>query len=320
MNITLRNIAALFIVTGLMGILGACSLIGPSNPSHEEELDVTSSQLVSGLLPACNPALLITNDQVFDTLYAIAFNRDIDEVQLKVIDPLTAQTLARQTITSTDGTMTNATGLAADPLTGVLWALVQFQGMSGNRSLVTLDPIAGTATLIGHLGDAFAEIAFDACGRLFGVTGDGATNSETLYLIDKSDASIKWLRELGNGSDGEVIAINPFSGLIYHASGFFSAFETVNITNGTTSSISLSGEFFGELNSLAFGLGGAGLYATNIGGILYNISTSGFSLLIGQIDNILFSERTHGLAFAPATLPLGDPEPVGSGSGDSEFE
>ena len=302
------------IVLSMLGALGACSLINPSSASILGDSNISSAQVISGKLPACNPALLVTTDDVFDTLYAISYNFDLSVPQLRVINPHTAQTLARVTLTSTDGTIDRVNGLAANPLTGALWAIVRFQGSGGNRSLVTIDPFSGALTLIGSLGDRFAEIAFDACGRLFGVTGDGASNPETLYLIDKTDGSLTWLRMLGNGGDGEVISFNPYTGVLYHSSGCTGLLETVNINDGTATNVPTSGDFFCELNSLTFGLGGSGFYATNIGGELFNISTNGLSNSIGFVDNIIFSERTHGLAFAPRTIPVGDPEaPPASG-------
>jgi hypothetical protein len=54
---------------------------------------------------------------------------------------------------------------------------------------------------------------------LFGVTGDGGSISETLFIIDPEDASTELFVALGNGDDGEEIAYNPQNGLILHASG-----------------------------------------------------------------------------------------------------
>jgi hypothetical protein len=316
----MRNFYLLIFVVGMFGALGACGFIDSMSLDSQDNLSISAAQIASGKLPACNPALLVTTDQVFDTLYAITRNSTLDVIQLRIIDPKTAQTIARKTLSSADGIMDRANGLAADPITGTLYAIVRFEGMGGIRSLVTLDPIAGSAHLVGNLGDSFAEITFDACGRLFGVTGDGANNPETLYLIDKNNASITWLRALGNGGDGEVIAMNPYTDTLYHASGFLGfggIFETVNINDGTTSNIPISGDDPIELNSLTIGLGGAGFYATNINGSLLNISTLGFSVDVGRVDDLSgFSEKTQGLAFAPATIPTGDPEtPPASGGG-----
>jgi len=307
MNTNMRRIYSLMLALGMIFALGACGVLNQTSAELTDQSEISGAQIVSGRLPACNPAMLITNDDLFDTLYAISYNRDIDVVQIRVVDPSNAQTLARQTLVSADGIMTDANGLAADPLTGKLWAIVQFQGISG-RSLVTLDPVAGTATLIGHLGDEFEELAFDACGRLFGVTGDTANVHAALYVIDKSDASISWLRSFGTSGDGEVIAINPYTNTLYHASGFFSVFERFNITDGTSSHIALSGDYYVVLNSLTFGLSGTAFYSTNINGTMHNISTDGISVLVGQLDRTGIDE-SEGLAFAPGTLSLGDPEP-----------
>jgi hypothetical protein len=59
------------------------------------------------------------------------------------------------------------TGLALHPRTGVLYGITA--GLSPNvpRSLVTIDPATGNATLIGPLGLAASDIAFDSKGKLY---------------------------------------------------------------------------------------------------------------------------------------------------------
>ncbi len=118
---------------------------------------------------------------------------------------------------SSGGSITGTNGIAKHPNTGDIYVIVKQSAVSG-RVLGTLNVQTGLVTIIGNLGDNFSSITF--CGdSLFGVTGDGATVPETVYLINTTDASKTVYRALGNGADGEVICYNPADDMIYHWSG-----------------------------------------------------------------------------------------------------
>lgn len=121
-------------------------------------------------------------------------------------------------ITLVGYTITGALAIARDPTTGLVYAILKAQGVNG-RLLATIEVTSGAATLVGNLGDNFSSLAFRSDGQLFGVTGDGAAVSETLYMIDKSNAGKTLITHLGNGADGEVIAYNPNDNSFYHWSG-----------------------------------------------------------------------------------------------------
>jgi len=59
------------------------------------------------------------------------------------------------------------TGLAAHPKSGVLYGITSEQSPNNPRSLVTIDPASGVATLVGELGTAGSDISFDLKGTLF---------------------------------------------------------------------------------------------------------------------------------------------------------
>jgi hypothetical protein len=118
---------------------------------------------------------------------------------------------------SAGGSITGMNGIAKHPNTGDIYVVIKQTGVSG-RVLGTLNTQLNLVNIIGNLGDNFASITF--CGdSLFGVTGDGATVPETVYLINTADASKTVYRALGNGADGEVICYNPTDDMIYHWSG-----------------------------------------------------------------------------------------------------
>jgi hypothetical protein len=94
---------------------------------------------------------------------------------LRLVDPGSATTIAAGPITLPGKTVSGGNGLATDPTTGELWAVVQIAGQSG-RELVMIDPATGVAS-VGNTGAQIAGLAFDSAGTLYGVTGDGQSSS-----------------------------------------------------------------------------------------------------------------------------------------------
>src|SRR6266850_2092986 len=80
---------------------------------------------------------------------------------------------------------------------------------------------------------------------LIGVTGDGASIPESLFLLNPTNASAIFVMALGNGSEGEAIGYNPDDGLLYHASGLLQSdvWESVDVYART---IVTSGPFTGQ--------------------------------------------------------------------------
>ena len=143
-------------------------------------------------------------------LYAV----DKDSDELRVLDRTDASTVSSVTITLAGETVDGALGAAIDPTTGTLWAILKTEQ---GRELVTINPADGVATSIGLLDDSYAGLEFDSAGTLYGVTGDGASVSETFYILSKTDATSTLVCALGNGTDGETIVnVNE---VWYHWSG-----------------------------------------------------------------------------------------------------
>ncbi|MEZ4685793.1 MAG: HYR domain-containing protein [Bacteroidia bacterium] len=195
------------------------------------------------------------------------------EDSLWIMDTTTFSILSSIQVTSNDGNIQGFNGMAQNPITGQYFVLVKLQGTSG-RFLATLDTATATVDTVGNLGDSFAGITFSPDGRLFGVTGDGANVSETLYEIDPSNAAITLLRVLGNGNDGEVIVFNSSNGLIYH----FSGLGSVNINQ--------IGETIDTSTLAIAGLTLAGADMNEVSGAMYVDSNR---LLTANIDEELFS-------------------------------
>jgi len=221
---------------------------------------------------------------------------------LRRVNPAGAYTVGSVTITLAGLTVKGGSGLARDPLTGTLYALLKIQGRTFPE-LVTLED-SGVATSIGNTSDKFAGIAFTDDGTLYGVSGDGGIIPESLYTLSTVDASATFIMTLGAGSDGETLAFNPDDGLLYHASGIGSQnqasngeiFETINpdpehpdyldVTN-----VPLSGFDYEELLALTYSDGDfyaadLGDYAVDMPGLLH-ITTGGVVTFVGDLDHVV---------------------------------
>lgn len=228
---------------------------------------------------------------------------------LRTIDPSTGTTTSSVAVTLAGETVKGGTGLAAHPATGELFALLKLTssvpGEPSSRGLVTIDPTTGAATLIGQTGAAFAELAFDDSGILYGVTGDGDSTPETLFTLSTTDASTTFLATLGNGDDGEVIAFNPVDGLLYHASGLRELgpdgriLETVNLVGLGVSPVTLSGSPYVEAVGMTWSPD-AGLFLLTsldldeISDEFFTLTASGEATFIATMDHM-----TGGIAFVP---------------------
>jgi uncharacterized repeat protein (TIGR01451 family) len=193
------------------------------------------------------------------TLYAVSpYSGDsTTDGGLIILNPITGVPLSAIDITYNGVIIQGANGLAIDPTTGTAYTVIKTanrangsmrrthkggQGRGGGtptRGLATLDLNTGVATLIADLGDNFAGITFGCTGQMYGVTGDGATVSESVFLIDKTNASTTILATLGDGSDGETIGYNTDNGLLYTRSGrdTNSAFTSIDPVSGVTTAI-----------------------------------------------------------------------------------
>jgi uncharacterized protein YhjY with autotransporter beta-barrel domain len=78
-------------------------------------------------------------------------------VDLVEIDPTTGAVIDSINVTLSGVALGNTNGLAVDPRTGDVYAIVQG---GGSRRLVVIDPVTGRATEIGVLSTKFAAIAF----------------------------------------------------------------------------------------------------------------------------------------------------------------
>ncbi len=236
---------------------------------------------------------------------------------LRRVDPASAATLGSVSINFPGKTVEGATGLATQPLTEELWAILKIANQSG-RELVKIDPATGMVTDVGDTGGSFAGIAFSAPLTLLGVTGDGdAAHPESLFGLNTTTGAATLLRALGRGNDGEALAFNPDNGFLYHMSGSATGnppveliLETINPGDLTTTDIPKSGASYREALGFTYWRSSAVFLMSDLNSKLFRVTPAGAVTLVGSLDH-----KAKGLAFVgPAPTPTPSPSPTASPS------
>ena len=203
----------------------------------------------------------------------------------------------------TSSVIAGINGIAYDPTTYKSYIIAK---VNSSRYLAEINLATGSCTVMGDLGDSFSSITFDEAGQLYGATGDGATQPESFFKINKATASNTLVFQMGNGDDGEVICFNRFDNNMYHWSGNSSVvYEKWPVTSTTYSptNISLSGstggETFGALNLTATRF----ILATINGEYQYITSTGAYGWLVSTnpdaFRGVIMPPR---FAVSPATV------------------
>jgi uncharacterized protein DUF6923/exosortase sorting signal-containing protein len=162
------------------------------------------------------------------------------------------------------------TGLAVNPITGVLYGVTTNDGNSPNHALVTINQTTGGAVLVGDLGVVVSDIAFASNGVLYGWVG-GSTNR--LATINLSTGLATQLGPSGvaggtpcaNGGNGLSFA----NGVLYVApKGVTGNLYSVNTTTGAlTAGPVMSG-------APVTSCGALDAMATSPSGVLFAIDTN----------------------------------------------
>jgi hypothetical protein len=253
--------------------------------------------------------LLISAVTVAQAEAQVLYSCSNQDDQLRTIDPTDGSTINQISITVAVGTVSGCTGMATQPGTQVLHAILKISGGGSSRVLATINTETGVATVIGGFNTGFAGIAF-SCSKLYGVTGDGGEPSETLFEVSTSDASVTQLLALGNGDDGETIGFNPDDGYMYHASGHDSAcagpdegvcFERIDLDTLALTNIDISGGALIDEETQAltwWSDQGVFLWKQDHASDapLFRVATDGSETLVGDMDH-----QSKGLAFVPVT-------------------
>jgi hypothetical protein len=216
-----------------------------------------------------------------------------------------------------DGSAVNypITGLAFNPLTGVLY------GSTGNASagtaakLVTINPATGLVTVVGSFNagpvntvgtpSTMADIAFDSAGHLFGI---GSIGGPQLYSINIVTGQATVIGATGlTATSGGGLAISPMD--VFYGTPTSSRYGTYDSTTGAYTNITNPTKpVGGTYAALAFNGSGA-LYGLNLGpapDMATHLVT--FDPTTGVVTDLGASvSALDGIAFAvpePSTLAL----------------
>src|SRR5260221_8883468 len=156
------------------------------------------------------------------------------------------------------------TGMAAHPSPAAPYGIPSEQSPNHPRSLVTIDPTSGAATLVGDLGMIGSDIAFDAKGTLY--VWLPATSQ--LGAVNTSSAVVSPIGKAGPAGSPAGIAVDP-NGMVYVTSkGASGTLDNVDLATGALQvGPPLTGAPFStQINSMSFSPSGLLLAVNSNGG------------------------------------------------------
>lgn len=188
------------------------------------------------------------------------------------------------------------TGMAAHPKSGAIFGITSEQSPHAPRSLVMIDPKTAAATIVGELGVAGSDIAFDGNGVLY----MWVPATSQLALVDPSSAALTFIGKPGPQGSPAGIAIDPHGMVFVTAKGAGGTLDNVDLATGALQvGPPLTGAPFStQINSMSFSPSGLLLAVNSNGGSpaatrLVTINTaSGVVAAIGALP-----DDTDALAF-----------------------
>jgi hypothetical protein len=244
------------------------------------------------------------------TLYVATGSKGAAGV-LYSVNPATAAFNAVGAITTGAGAI-GLTGMAFNPLNGILYGITGLESPTSPRSLVTINSGTGAATVIGTLTSSFgttglSDISFRSDGTLFGISPG------TLYTINLGTAALTSIGSTGENPPGGGLAFNP-AGTLYSAGSAVGTVDTLNTTTGArtvgpTMTNSPHAGTLGARNALAFNSANV-LYGTDSdraqnGATTVTVNLVTINTTTGVVTNIgVLPNDVDAIAFGPAV-----PEP-----------
>lgn len=130
---------------------------------------------------------------------------------LYTVDPVTAAA------SSVGAIGFGVTGLAFDPITGILYGATNVNSGASPKSLITIDPVTGAGTLVGGFGGkTIPDLAFTAAGVLYG----WSSGDNKICSIDTATGAVTLLGASGiSGSFGNGLGIDGGDGFYICAKG-----------------------------------------------------------------------------------------------------
>jgi hypothetical protein len=143
----------------------------------------------------------------------------------------------------------HVTGLAFNPITGMLYGHVSDIFGSGATTLISIDPTTGAGTAIGSSGIQAPDMSFDSSGTLYAWSEyDGNSLSDHLYTIDLGTGLASLVGQYGSSTFQTGLAFNSSDTLFLK-----SADDILTLDPGTGAASSATSILSDELyNALAF--------------------------------------------------------------------
>jgi len=232
-----------------------------------------------------------------------------------------ASYLAREVVIAGQAIL-DGNGMATDYVGGPLYGAFEVDGIM-ESVLATIDPLTGSATLVGGLGDYVSALTFDSNGTLFTVTADIAMTPQTLYTVDTSTGAMTFVKTLGTDggspTEGDVVAFNRHDGLLYRAArlgdtGIPPLFEKIDLVADTTTPIPLASTGGGDRFEVT------GMAWDSKQGLFVASRHQPFNNLFGQAHYFLGSDgtTTNTLNQAAARRGYAFLHPSGQAKGDQD--
>ena len=189
------------------------------------------------------------------------------------------------------------TGMAFHPSTGVLYGITSELSPNSPRSLVTIDPTSGAASLVGDLGMVGSDIAFDAKGTLYG----WLPGTSQLGTVNVSNASVTPIGKPAPAGSPAGIAVDP-NGMVYVTSkGASGTLDNVDLASGALQvGPPLTGAPFStQINSMSFSPSGLLLAVNSNAGSPANTRLVTINTATGVVATIgALPDDTDALAFS----------------------
>lgn len=266
----------------------------------------------TALIAVCLAGLILSS-RAQETVYVATGSKGAAGV-LYSVDPLTATyTQIAPILVGTNPI--GLTGLAFNPLDGLLYGVTGLESPNFKRFLVTINPSTGAATVIGAIvnpafgsSEPLTDLSFRSDGTLFGLGGS------ELFTVNLSNAAMTSMGSTGVNSPGGGLAFSP-GGTLYTAGIAFGTLDTLDPATGArTVGPTLTNAPFaalspaGVMNALAFSSGGV-LYGSNSdraqnGATITSVDLVTINTVTGLVTNIgALPGNIDAIAFSPAAVP-----------------
>ncbi|QJR15123.1 hypothetical protein [Usitatibacter palustris] len=176
------------------------------------------------------------------------------------VDPLTATSKTIGPIKGPGGESIYVAGLADDPATGRLYGVTSPRSPTNPNSLVIIDLASGDAAIVGKVGAAASDIAFDHKGTLFAWLRE----SNQMATVDLSTGLATPLGKPGPPGERGAVTIDPQDRIYVIGTGATGSIDGFDLSTGALSKgPGLKGmPFAAGINSMTFSSSGT-IYAVN---------------------------------------------------------